>query len=65
MNPANIAKALTLAFELLAAAQAAFAQASALIGKARAEGRDITDAELAQLATERRDALDRFRSQIG
>lgn len=65
MNPVNIAQALTVAFELLSAAQVAFAKASELIGKARAEGRDITDAELQQLAEERRTALDKFRQQIG
>lgn len=65
MSPYNIARALATAFEVLSVAQDVFAKASALIAKARAEGRDITETELAVLTAERGAALSQFRATIG
>ena len=64
MNPENIMRALQLALSLMQAAGVAFEKANALITKARSEGRDITDAELDALASERDQALAAFKAEI-
>lgn len=61
----NALKAINAALALLNAAQAAFATASALMAKARAEGRDISDAELDELRAASQSKLDGFRAQVG
>lgn len=65
MKVENVTRALTLAFELITTAQSALAHISAMIANARNEGRDITDAELDQLAASRQNALESFRQQVG
>lgn len=61
----NALEAINIALALLRAGQEAFATASALFAKARAEGRDVTDAELADLRAKRNASLEAFRSQVG
>lgn len=61
----NALKAIQAALALLNAAHAAFNAATALIAKARAEGRDVSDAELDALRTGSATALAAFRDQVG
>ena len=61
----NALKALQIAMAIIQAGTAAFQQAQALIGRARAEGRDVTDAELDALRDQRNAALDAFKAQVG
>lgn len=65
MNTEQILKALAIADALLTAGFDAYKNAQVLIGQARAEGRDITDAELDGLRASRDAALAAFRSAHG
>ena len=65
MNIEQALKALAIADALLTAGFAAYSRARELIERARSEGRDITDAELDALRSDRNEALERFRQQIG
>lgn len=61
----NALQAINLALTLITRGQELFAAATAAYAKARAEGRDISDAELADLKSQRNKALDDFRAQVG
>lgn len=63
MDAANILKALDAAMTIATALEAAITKANALISKVRAEGRDITDAELDELKRDRDATMDRLRAK--
>jgi len=65
MNIEQALKALAIADALLTAGFNAYNKARELIERARSEGRDITDAELDALRSDRNEALERFRQQVG
>lgn len=62
MDPVKVLQALAAIDALLSMAQRATGDFQAVIGKARAEGRDVTDAELDLLAARRASALDEFKA---
>lgn len=57
----NALAALLLLLELLSQVALVGARYRALIERARAEGRDLTDAELDELKSERKAAIERWR----
>lgn len=65
MNIENVLKALALADSLMTAATNAYHAAVSVIGKAHAEGRDVTDAELDALRSQRSDALAKLHASVG
>lgn len=61
----NASKALAIALSLLDAATKAYNRTREVIRAARADGRDVTDAELDTLRGESQSALDAFKKQVG
>ena len=65
MNPLNILKALELMLVAVEAFERTTTQLRGVIGTARAEGRDITDAELAGLRANNDQLLTDLKARIG